>query len=107
MRIASTRSRYIAAPTTPTAHPKSLSSAKSISQAWISGLARQVPENEHECMSMSTATYAVDQVDLSKLPTLSVWKRDFTMETILIEIRRYMAAPANKKLPQPAEGTNF
>lgn len=58
-------------------------------------------------MSMSTATYAVDQVDLSKLPTLSVWKRDFTMETILIEIRRYMAAPANKKLPQPAEGTNF
>lgn len=29
------------------------------------------------------------------------------METLLIEIRRYMAAPANKKLPQPAEGTNF
>lgn len=47
------------------------------------------------------------QADLSKLPTLSVWKRDFTMETILIELRRYMAAPANKKLPQPPEGTNF
>jgi len=29
------------------------------------------------------------------------------METVLIEIRRYMAAPTNKKLPQPAEGTNF
>jgi len=26
---------------------------------------------------------------------------------VLIEIRRYMAAPANKKLPQPPEGTNF
>lgn len=47
------------------------------------------------------------QVDLQKLPSLSVWKRDFTMETILIEIRRYMAAPSNKKLPQPPEGTNF
>ncbi|KAI5205463.1 UBC-like protein [Aureobasidium subglaciale] len=29
-----------------------------------------------------------DQVDLSKIPSLSQWKRDFTMETILIEIRR-------------------
>lgn len=47
------------------------------------------------------------QVDLSKLPSISTWKRDFTMETVLIELRRYMAAPANKKLPQPAEGTNF
>lgn len=47
------------------------------------------------------------QVDLTKLPSLSTWKRDFTMETILIEIRRFMAAPSNKKLPQPPEGTNF
>ena len=47
------------------------------------------------------------QVDLSKLPSIANWKRDFTMETVLIEIRRYMAAPANKKLPQPPEGTNF
>jgi ubiquitin-conjugating enzyme E2 variant len=47
------------------------------------------------------------KVDLSKLPSIASWKRDFTMETVLIEIRRYMAAPANKKLPQPAEGTNF
>lgn len=47
------------------------------------------------------------QVDLTKLPSIANWKRDFTMETILIEIRRFMAAPANKKLPQPPEGTNF
>ncbi|KAK3056299.1 E2 ubiquitin-conjugating protein mms2 [Extremus antarcticus] len=47
------------------------------------------------------------KVDLGKLPSIAVWKRDFTMETILIELRRFMAAPANKKLPQPAEGTNF
>jgi ubiquitin-protein ligase len=48
-------------------------------------------------------TTLLPQVDLSK----ANWKRDFTMETVLIEIRRYMAAPANKKLPQPPEGTNF
>ncbi|PGH18564.1 hypothetical protein AJ79_00343 [Helicocarpus griseus UAMH5409] len=28
------------------------------------------------------------KVDLTKIPRLSVWKREFTMETILIEIRR-------------------
>lgn len=47
------------------------------------------------------------RVDLSKLPSIATWKRDFTMETVLIEIRRYMAAPAHKKLPQPPEGTMY
>ena len=28
------------------------------------------------------------KVDLGKLPNISTWKRDYTMETILIEIRR-------------------
>lgn len=60
-----------------------------------------------QCLILIQEMLIVDQVDLSKLPSISVWKRDFTMETVLIEIRRYMAAPANKKLPQPAEGTNF
>jgi ubiquitin-protein ligase len=47
------------------------------------------------------------KVNLANLPSIATWKRDFTMETILIEIRRFMAAPNNKKLPQPPEGTNF
>ena len=47
------------------------------------------------------------QVDASKLPCLAQWKREFTMETILIELRRYMALPQNKKLPQPPEGSTF
>lgn len=47
------------------------------------------------------------QVDATKLPCLAQWKRDFTMETILIELRRYMALPNNKKLPQPPEGSTF
>jgi len=47
------------------------------------------------------------KVNLQNLPSISTWRRDFTMETILIELRRFMAHPANKKLPQPPEGTNF
>jgi len=47
------------------------------------------------------------KVDPSKLPCLASWRRDYTMETILIELRRYMALPQHKKLPQPQEGTTF
>ena len=32
------------------------------------------------------------QVEPGKLPCLSQWRRDFTMETILIELRRYVLA---------------
>ncbi|KAF2401314.1 ubiquitin-conjugating enzyme E2 [Trichodelitschia bisporula] len=47
------------------------------------------------------------KVDPTKLPCLVQWRRDFTMETILIELRRSMAHPAHKKLPQPAEGSTY
>ncbi|KAJ8602907.1 hypothetical protein MRB53_042291 [Persea americana] len=66
-----------------------------------------INEQERYDSSSITRPQLTQQVDFSKLPSLTQWKRDFTMETILIEIRRFMAAPANKKLPQPAEGTNF
>lgn len=46
-------------------------------------------------------------VDPTKLPCLAQWKREFTMETVLIELRKYMAHPSNKKLPQPPEGSVF
>ncbi|KAF2461056.1 ubiquitin-conjugating enzyme/RWD-like protein [Lineolata rhizophorae] len=46
-------------------------------------------------------------VDHAKLPCLNQWKREFTMETILIELRRYMALPQHKKLPQPTEGSTY
>ncbi|XTI88611.1 UBC-like protein [Cenococcum geophilum] len=47
------------------------------------------------------------KVDPTKLPCLVQWKREFTMETILIELRRYMALPQHKKISQPAEGTTY
>lgn len=47
------------------------------------------------------------QVSPTAFHTLRDWKRAYTMETILLDLRKDMAAPANKKLPQPKEGTTF
>lgn len=38
---------------------------------------------------------------------LTNWVPTNTLETVLLELRREMATPSNKKLPQPAEGTTF
>ncbi|KAL7421150.1 E2 ubiquitin-conjugating protein mms2 [Cryptotrichosporon argae] len=46
-------------------------------------------------------------VDISRIPSIANWRRDFTLETILIELRRDMAAPANRKSTQPPEGQEF
>lgn len=43
----------------------------------------------------------------AEFDTLKNWKRVYTMETVLLELRKSMASSANKKLPQPAEGTVF
>jgi len=47
------------------------------------------------------------KVDRAKLPVLAQWTRQSTLETLLIEIRREMASPSNRKLPQPPEGSTF
>ncbi|PBP26933.1 ubiquitin-conjugating enzyme [Diplocarpon rosae] len=47
------------------------------------------------------------KVDPAKLPCLANWERKMTMETVLIELRRFMAHPAHRKLPQPAEGASY
>ncbi|KAJ5679436.1 ubiquitin conjugating enzyme [Penicillium macrosclerotiorum] len=47
------------------------------------------------------------KVDPTKLPCLAQWKRDYNMEIILIELRRYMALPQHKKMQQPPEGETF
>ncbi|KAJ3236061.1 E2 ubiquitin-conjugating protein mms2 [Chytriomyces hyalinus] len=44
---------------------------------------------------------------VEKLACLDAWKRNYTLETILAELRREMGSPSNRKLPQPAEGSNF
>jgi ubiquitin-conjugating enzyme E2 variant len=40
-------------------------------------------------------------------PVLGRWNRTYTIETVLTELRRAMASPANKRLPQPPEGTCY
>jgi len=47
------------------------------------------------------------KVDPSKLPVLTNWNRNSSLETVLVEIRREMASFNNRKLPQPPEGSMF
>jgi len=46
-------------------------------------------------------------VDPRSLPILSRWQRDYTLKTILQELRRQMTAKENLKLTQPPEGSMF
>jgi ubiquitin-conjugating enzyme E2 variant len=38
---------------------------------------------------------------------LAQWRREYTMENILTELKKEMASPPNRKLQQPAEGSTF
>lgn len=46
-------------------------------------------------------------IDQRHFAVLGNWNRQYTMETVLIELRREMAATHNRRLPQPPEGTNY
>jgi ubiquitin-conjugating enzyme E2 variant len=46
-------------------------------------------------------------VDPARFPVLGAWRREYTMEVVLQELRREMASSANRKLTQPAEGTTY
>merc|ERR1711874_933222 len=48
------------------------------------------------CVSQSNGT-----VDPRHFAVLNNWNRNYTIETILTELRKEMASPANRKLPQP------
>eukprot|EP00959_Pyramimonas_sp_CCMP1952_P459997 9479137-Pyramimonas_sp.AAC.1 len=57
-------------------------------------------------VSMGCVNKNNGEVD-AKFPVLGQWNRTYTMETILSELRRDMASATNRKLPQPAEGSEF
>ncbi|BFZ64821.1 E2 ubiquitin-conjugating protein mms2 [Saitoella coloradoensis] len=46
-------------------------------------------------------------VDPSRLGVLANWRSEYTLETVLTELRREMGSGANRKLGQPAEGSEF
>lgn len=43
----------------------------------------------------------------SQFPPLAHWSSEYTMESLLSELRRTMAQPANRKLAQPPEGSSY
>lgn len=46
-------------------------------------------------------------VDRSRFPLFQAWSPKNTIEVVLNELRREMASPANRKLPQPPEGSTY
>eukprot|EP00002_Diphylleia_rotans_P036191 TRINITY_DN7949_c0_g1_i1.p1 TRINITY_DN7949_c0_g1~~TRINITY_DN7949_c0_g1_i1.p1 ORF type:complete len:141 (+),score=29.41 TRINITY_DN7949_c0_g1_i1:75-497(+) len=54
------------------------------------------------CVNQSTGV-----VEPKAFPTLANWQRSFNIERVLVDIRNQMTSSANKRLPQPPEGTNF
>lgn len=47
------------------------------------------------------------QVVPKKFGMLANWQREYTMEDTLTQLKKEMAAPHNRKLVQPPEGTYF
>ncbi|KAG9152345.1 hypothetical protein Leryth_021777 [Lithospermum erythrorhizon] len=43
-------------------------------------------------------------VEPSLLSMLASWKREYTMEDILMQLKKEMMSPQNRKLTQPSEG---
>lgn len=60
----------------------------------------------HPSPSLDTHCRGV-QVDPRAFPVLGAWNRNYTMETVLTELRREMAQPHNRKQPQPPEGATY
>eukprot|EP00850_Spirogloea_muscicola_P019970 SM000203S06146 [mRNA] locus=s203:76758:83557:+ [translate_table: standard] len=58
-------------------------------------------------ISMTSVNQDNGVVEPRHFPMLAQWRRDYTMENILTELRREMASPSNRKMPQPPEGSLF
>ena len=53
------------------------------------------------CVDQSNGTVGGD------LPTLQQWNRNMSIEQVLVDIRKAMNNPNNKRSPQPPEGANY
>lgn len=58
-------------------------------------------------VNLSFVNKTTGVVEPSKLPVLANWQRNYTMETVLTEIRKSFSSKENIKLAQPPEGTSF
>ncbi|KAL8535909.1 hypothetical protein ACS0TY_011526 [Phlomoides rotata] len=55
-------------------------------------------------INMSCVNHETGVVDPCLFPMLSDWKRECTMEDILMQLKKEMTSPQNRKLAQPPEG---
>eukprot|EP00162_Nutomonas_longa_P022486 comp5621_c0_seq1/m.5072 comp5621_c0_seq1/g.5072 ORF comp5621_c0_seq1/g.5072 comp5621_c0_seq1/m.5072 type:complete len:141 (-) comp5621_c0_seq1:92-514(-) len=58
-------------------------------------------------VNMTCVSAKDGSVDANGLSVLKNWNRNYSIETVLSELRREMSAPHNKKLAQPPEGSTF
>lgn len=58
-------------------------------------------------LSNCFSLYLPGQVDHRSVPMLARWSREYTIKTMLQEIRRIMTMKENLKLAQPPEGSCF
>ncbi|RVW86668.1 Ubiquitin-conjugating enzyme E2 variant 1C [Vitis vinifera] len=61
----------------------------------------------HSRINMICVNHETGVVEAKKFGMLANWQREFTMEDILTQLKKEMAAPHNRKLVQPPEGTYF
>ncbi|KAK4345818.1 hypothetical protein RND71_035994 [Anisodus tanguticus] len=61
----------------------------------------------HSRINMTCVNHETGVVEPKKFDLLANWRREYTMEDILVKLKKDMAAPHNRKLVQPPEGTFF
>jgi len=58
-------------------------------------------------INMSCVNNTTGLVDTRQVPVLARWQREYTIKTVLQELRRLMTVKDNLKLTQPPEGSTF
>ncbi|GBP64510.1 Ubiquitin-conjugating enzyme E2 variant 2 [Eumeta japonica] len=58
-------------------------------------------------INMNCVNSQTGLVDNRQVPILARWQRDYTIKTVLQELRRLMTLKENMKLSQPPEGSTF
>ncbi|URE22132.1 Ubiquitin-conjugating enzyme [Musa troglodytarum] len=61
----------------------------------------------HSRINLTCVSHETGVVEAKRFDKLTNWQREYTMEDILSQLKKEMAAPHNRKLVQPPEGTFF
>ena len=56
---------------------------------------------------MTSVNQQTGVVEPRSFPLLGNWQRKTTLDVLLMELRREMASPVNRRQAQPPEGTMF